>query len=85
MEPPYRPFNCITFNCEAVEKRLSAGDRKLLHLHEAELRSLYAGVEKLFAGRFMHGLLINSERDLREGRGGILGSKVSAFQLDGVL
>ena len=72
MAPPFRPFNCITFICEEVEDRLLPEERELFSLQERELRSRYAEVERFFAGRFMHGLLINSERCL-SGGGGILG------------
>ncbi|HEY6839183.1 MAG TPA: hypothetical protein VI389_10605 [Geobacteraceae bacterium] len=73
MAPPFRPFNCITFICDMVESRLQPEDRELCLRHEKELRSGYAEVETLFAGRFMHGLLINSERYVKGVRAGILG------------
>lgn len=67
MEPDYRPFNCLTFNCELVEALLSPGEVDRFYAGERELRRLYAGVEELFGNRFMQGLLINYERGLLAG------------------
>ena len=55
MAPPYRPFNCVTFNCERVDE---------FYRRERELRGLYGALERLFGNRFMHGLLMNYERDV---------------------
>ncbi len=68
MEPDYRPFNCLTFNCELVEARLAPREVECFYSGEMELRRLYAGVEELFGNRFMHGLLMNYERGLLTGR-----------------
>jgi hypothetical protein len=67
MEPGYRPFNCLTFNCELVEALLAPSAVERFYAGERELRRLYAGVEELFGNRFMHGLLMNYERGLLTG------------------
>jgi hypothetical protein len=64
MEPDYRPFNCLTFNCELVEALLAPNEVERFYAGERELRRLYARVEELFGNRFMHGLLMNYERGL---------------------
>ncbi len=64
MAPDYRPFNCLTFNCEQVEALLAPSEVACFYAGERELRRLYAGVEELFGNRFMHGLLMNYERGL---------------------
>jgi hypothetical protein len=68
MEPDFRPFNCLTFNCEQVEVLLAPREVECFYTGEKELRRLYAGVEELFGNRFMHGLLMNYERDLLTGK-----------------
>lgn len=78
MSPSYRPFNCIIFICDSVEERLSPEDVDMSRRFEKELRSHYEAVESLFARRFMHGLLINSEREIVGGSGTILGRDVTA-------
>jgi hypothetical protein len=62
MEPVYRPFNCITFNCERVELLLEPHEKEGLARDEEKLRSDYKRFEKLFGTRFMGGLLMNWER-----------------------
>ena len=78
MSPPFRPYTCTTFICDTVDESLSAAERELFYRVGAELRVTYGRVETLFAGRFMYGLLINSERRLRGGGGAILGTKPRA-------
>ncbi|HYS42507.1 MAG TPA: hypothetical protein VEM32_00870 [Geobacteraceae bacterium] len=72
MAPPYRPFNCVTFNCEQVESLLEPAEKERCVLRERELRTLYGKFEELFANRFMGGLLMNCERDVIQRRGTIL-------------
>jgi hypothetical protein len=73
MSPPFRPYTCTTFVCDTVEEGLAAPQKELFYRVATELRSSYGRVERLFGGRFMYGLLINSERRLRGG-GAILGA-----------
>jgi hypothetical protein len=75
MAPPYRPFNCVTFNCEQVEWLLEPLEKERSVLLEQELRSLYGRFEELFGNRFMGGLLMNCERDIKQGCGTILGNR----------
>jgi hypothetical protein len=72
MEPAFRPFNCITFNCELVECLLDPRDKERLAAHEDMLRSHYQRFEELFGARFMGGLLMNWERDIVRDRTPIL-------------
>ncbi|WP_088536351.1 hypothetical protein [Geobacter sp. DSM 9736] len=68
MSPSYRPFNCITFNCEQVDS-LSQRSEAAVFMHvEKELREAYADVEGFFGNRFLHGLFINFERDILQRR-----------------
>jgi hypothetical protein len=64
MASAYRPFNCVIFNCEQLENQLTTAQKERLIRLERELRSLYAGFERLFGNRFMGGLLMNCERDI---------------------
>ncbi len=73
MAPPYRPFKCITFNCERVESLLGPQDKERSACLERELRALYGRFEGEFGNRFMGGLLQNYDRDVLQGRGAILG------------
>ncbi len=72
MAPPYRPFNCVTFNCERVESLLEPPAKERSVSLERELRALYGRFEGEFGNRFMGGLLQNYERDVLQGRGAIL-------------
>ncbi|MCM2358822.1 MAG: hypothetical protein NDI77_11785 [Geobacteraceae bacterium] len=72
MAPAYRPYNCVTFNCERVERLLMQAEKERLASLERELRSLYGRFEELCGNRFMGGLLMNCERDLIGERGSIL-------------
>jgi hypothetical protein len=75
MEPEYRPFNCVTFNCERVEGEMGPPDRERFQKIEGELLAIYKELERLFDNRFMCGLLINCERDLLQGKTAILRSR----------
>ena len=66
MEPAYRPYNCITFNCERVERLMEPLEKEQYTGAERELRSCYREIEMLFDNRFLQGMLINCERDLIE-------------------
>lgn len=62
MEPAYRPYNCVTFNCEQVEALLEPEALERLVCLERQLRGHYGTVEDLFGARLMGGLLMNCER-----------------------
>ena len=59
--PARRPFNCITFNCERVEERLTAAQRQRLVTLETALRALYESFASRYAGAGPQGLLIRAE------------------------
>lgn len=56
---PYRPFNCITFNCERIEAFLAEAELSRFYLVEGELRGLYGEIRSLFPERFMARALLN--------------------------
>ncbi|HJV66543.1 MAG TPA: hypothetical protein VJ550_12470 [Geomonas sp.] len=58
MPPGYRPFNCITFNCERIEDQLSKDEVALFYDSERELRETYARIRALFPGRSGDGPLL---------------------------
>ncbi|GFO68890.1 hypothetical protein GMLC_24690 [Geomonas limicola] len=58
MPAAYRPFNCITFNCELIEDRLAEADRTAFYQGERELTRCYAEIRSLFPGRSMHGAVL---------------------------
>lgn len=58
--PERRPFNCITFNCSAVEERMSAPQRQRFYTLEPALRALYESFDARYAGSSLHGLLIRA-------------------------
>jgi hypothetical protein len=64
MPAPFRPFNCIIFNCDRVEGLMEPLEKERLYEAERRLRGLYGEFEKLFGKRFMAGLLFCSQRDL---------------------
>ncbi len=57
-----RPFNCVTFNCEAVEDALDEGSRTAFYQLERQLRQLYETFDQRYAGSSLRGLLIRAER-----------------------
>lgn len=56
--PAYRPFNCITFNCERIEDLLSGEDVASFYRMERELRRIYGEIRSLFPEYSMHGALL---------------------------
>jgi hypothetical protein len=66
MEVEYRPFNCIAFHCEKLERLLLPADIDKFYVLEKELRSEYADLERTFDNRFAYGLLANYERNFAE-------------------
>lgn len=68
MPPPYRPFNCIIFNCERIEGLLDPSTLAELYRSEEDLRELYRQFDELLGSRFGAGLLINAELRLSRQR-----------------
>jgi hypothetical protein len=70
-----RPFNCITFICEAVEAGLNVADQAKFSKIEKQLRNEYEAVAGHYAGASMRGLLIAAERrngaPFLQGRGSV--------------
>ena len=58
MEPSYRPFNCITFNCELIEDLLSAEEVSGFYRLERELRHNYGEIRSLFPANSIDGALL---------------------------
>lgn len=58
MRPAYRPFNCITFNCELIEDLLSAEEVSRFYRLERELKESYRAIRALFPGNQMDGALL---------------------------
>lgn len=58
----YRPFNCITFNCERVEGNLSPSEQQRFYALEKQLRGLYTEFDHRYAGSSLRGLFIRHER-----------------------
>ncbi|WP_179944513.1 hypothetical protein [Geobacter pickeringii] len=66
MAPSFRPFNCVTYNCERVEGGWDQERISEFYRRERQLRDLYGELERFFGNRFMHGLLMNYERDVMD-------------------
>jgi len=64
MDPEFRPFNCVTFNCERVESLLDPQEIESLYKIEQTLKVACHEIEVLLGNRYMQGLLINYERDV---------------------
>jgi len=56
--PAYRPFNCITFNCERIEDLLSEDELAAFYRMERELRRCYGEIRSLFPEQTMYGALL---------------------------
>lgn len=54
----YRPFNCITFNCERIEDLLPDDDLAAFYAGERELRRCYGEIRSLFPDHSMHGAVL---------------------------
>ena len=72
MSPVFRPFTCITFNCELVDGLLEPAEKDRLRSLEHELRGHYSTLENLFGIRLRGGLLMDGERAALQGRSAIL-------------
>ncbi|TYO98504.1 hypothetical protein EDC39_106104 [Geothermobacter ehrlichii] len=60
--PQRRPFNCVTFLCEAVEERLDEAQRRRFYALERELRACYQEVADRYAGAGLRGIWIAVQR-----------------------
>lgn len=54
----YRPFNCITFNCDLIEDQLTRDEVSRFYRMEQELKARYAQIRSLFPARSMDGPLL---------------------------
>lgn len=75
MDPSYRPYICVTFLCERLEKLLSPEELEQVYNSELRLRNLYRRLEEYFGNRFMQGLLLNYQRYSRGEHLGIITAK----------
>lgn len=60
--PGRRPFNCVTFNCESVEARMSAVAKERFYTLEPALRALYESFDLRYSGSSLRGILIRAAR-----------------------
>jgi hypothetical protein len=72
MEADYRPYNCVTFNCDRIDSMLKPDEREDLMGAERNLRVLYRSIEQFLGNTFMQGLIITCERDLLRDRTSVL-------------
>jgi len=63
MEAAWRPYPCVTFNCDRVERFLGPEEKGRLGSLERELRLLYGRFEELLDPSFRGGLLMCLERN----------------------
>ena len=61
MAPGYRPYTCVTFNCDRVMTHLDTPEEERLTRLERELRELYDRFGMLLGRRVMNGLLLDFE------------------------
>jgi len=57
-----RPFNCVTFICEAIEDRLSAAEQERFYALERQLRQAYLAFDRRYRSSSLRGLLQNGAR-----------------------
>ncbi len=62
IEVARRPFNCVTFACEPVEKAMGAQNAALFYEREKQLRHIYETFARRYAAGSLRGLLIALER-----------------------
>lgn len=60
--PARRPFNCIIFFCEELDRQLNDEQRRVLGELEARLRRVYEEIAGRCPGAGLRGLLIAAER-----------------------
>jgi hypothetical protein len=61
MAPGYRPYTCVTFNCDRVMVFLDPSDEERLARLERKLRDIYGRFEVLLGRRVLDGLLLDYE------------------------
>lgn len=54
----YRPFTCITFNCDVIEDQLTRDEVSRFYQMEKELQERYAEIRSLFPPKSMDGPLL---------------------------
>jgi len=59
---PLRPFNCVTFICEAIETRLPVPQREEFYRLERQLRAAYLAFDERYRGASLRGLLQSGAR-----------------------
>ncbi len=62
LEVSRRPFNCVTFICEAILDPLGDAGYDAFHELEGQLRRCYLNFDQRYAGSSLRGLLIRGER-----------------------
>ena len=58
----HRPFNCIIFLCDEIDRQLTSGQREHFARIEADLRRSYHEVAKRCPGASLRGLLLGATR-----------------------
>ena len=58
MRPAFRPFNCISFNCEIIEDLLAEEEVSRFYQWERELRRCYGEILSLFPAGSLDGALL---------------------------
>jgi hypothetical protein len=62
MPPALRPFNCVTFICEAIEDRLDADQQGQFYTLERQLHQAYLAFDDRYQGSSLRGLLQDGTR-----------------------
>lgn len=75
IEPPYRPYNCVTFLCDRIDAGMDPALQSRFAALSSTLLSHYRSIEELFANRFVSGILNNGTRFLEGRSQGILWSR----------
>lgn len=57
-----RPFNCVTFICEAIEDRLASDQQARFYALERQLRQACLAFDRRYRGSSLHGLLQSGRR-----------------------
>ncbi len=56
-----RPFNCVTFVCEALDGQFTLAQRQEFYAAERDLRRLYGEFDQRYAGGGLQGLLLRAQ------------------------
>jgi hypothetical protein len=59
MPPRHRPITCVIFNCQQIEDRLTADDRKAFHEYEGKLRAMVSHAGQIHGIRLDRPLLLS--------------------------